>query len=183
MCQCSLLCAALPVQHGTAALLLWKPEAHTAAVQCRMRAVCLPAHRSIGCRPPPCSSICARAGWQQPRWPFSLVFLPSLAYPSHARPRRTRCHPCDDGTSFAAVAGAWRQRDDRLRRSDGHRHPASAEAPLLPEDFGLFRFASIFNECAMVHSATRSCSDLFTTIKSMNIMLYVRSCSISKVSS
>ena len=50
---------------------------------------------------------------------------------------------------------------------------AAAVAMPLPEDFGLFRFASIFNECAMVHSATRSCSDLFTTIKSMNIMLCV----------
>ena len=50
---------------------------------------------------------------------------------------------------------------------------AAAVLVPLPEDFGLFRFASIFNECAMVHSATRSCSDLFTTIKSMNIMLCV----------
>lgn len=55
---------------------------------------------------------------------------------------------------------------------------AAAVAIPLPEDFGLFRFASIFNECAMVHSATRSCSDLFTTIKSMNIMLCVCSSAV-----
>ena len=55
---------------------------------------------------------------------------------------------------------------------------AKASDSRAPEDFGLFRFASIFNECAMVHSATRSCSDLFTTIKSMNIMLCVCSSAV-----
>ena len=178
------------MQHGTEPLLCFGSLKHTAVRRMRVT-VCLrieaptarsaavvfsaPAARAraaIGSNHDGCSKQRAAVAF--------LIGLPSFLGLSKAMQGHI---PTDTRAAALAHAAVWRMAPQRRRtaaRSDDGHHPLPTKA--LPQDFGLFRFASIFNECAMVHSATRSCSDLFTTIKSMNIMLYVRSFSFSKAS-